>query len=105
MEGGKTEGAEGDVQVEVVEEEDYAPDTVICRAGESSDCMYLIVDGVVAITTPTDAVLNELGSNDFFGEIAVFEGTTRSADVTTRDEPVSLLRLGRDDLLSLMEEI
>ena len=47
----------------------------------------------------------ELGPNDFFGEIAVFEGATRSANVVNRGEEVSLLRLGRDDLLSLMEEL
>jgi hypothetical protein len=90
---------------EVVEEEEYSPQTVICRAGESSDCMYLIVDGVVAITTPTNTVLNELGPNDFFGEIAVFEGATRSANVVTGPSKVSLLRLGRDDILNLMEEM
>jgi hypothetical protein len=89
---------------EVVGQEVHPPHTIVSREGEYSDCMYIIVEGRVAITKG-DTVLNELGANDFFGEIAVFEGTTRSADVTTRDEPVSLLRLGRDDLLSLMEEL
>jgi len=89
---------------EAVEQEIHPPRTIVAREGDYSDCMYIIVDGHVAIMK-NDTLLNELGPNDFFGEIAVFEGTTRSADVTTRDEPVSLLRLGRDDLLSMMEEL
>jgi hypothetical protein len=88
---------------EVVGQETHPPDTVVAREGEYSDCMYIIVDGTVAITKG-DTELNRLGANDFFGEIAVFEGTTRSANVVTLDE-VRLLRLGRDDLLSLMEEL
>jgi hypothetical protein len=89
---------------DVVEEEAHPPETVVCRAGEYSDCMYIIVEGTVAITTG-DTVLTELGPNDFFGEIAVFEGATRSANVVSRGEEVRLLRLGRGDLLSLMEEL
>ena len=90
---------------EVVEEEEHLPDTTICSAGESSDCMYFIVDGAVAITNEAGAVLNELGPNDFFGEIAIFEGATRSANVVTQDSQVCLLRLGSDDLMNLMEEL
>jgi CRP-like cAMP-binding protein len=89
---------------EVVEEAAYPPDTVVCRAGEYSDCMYIIVQGGVAITTG-DTVLTELGPTDFFGEVAVFEGATRSANVVSQSEEVSLLRLDREDLLSLMEEL
>jgi hypothetical protein len=90
---------------EVVEEEEHPPNTVICRGGESSDCMYFIVDGVVAITNEAGAVLNELGPNDFFGEIAIFEGATRSANVVTRSSQTCLLRLKSDDLMNLMEEL
>jgi len=88
---------------EVVVQEVHPPNTVVAREGDYSDCMYIIADGNVAITKG-DTELNRIGANDFFGEIAVFEGTTRSANVVTLDE-VHLLRLGRDDLLSLMEEL
>jgi len=89
---------------EVVEEKVHPPDTVVCREGEYSDCMYIIVEGTVAITTG-NTVLAQLGRTDFFGEVAVFEGATRSANVVTRDGEVRLLRLDRDDLLSLMQEL
>jgi hypothetical protein len=89
---------------EVVEQEIHPPNTIVAREGEHSDCMYIIVDGHVEIMKG-DRLLKNLGPNEFFGEIAVFEGSTRTADVTTRDEPVSLLRVGRDDLLSLMEDL
>ncbi|MFQ5416782.1 MAG: cyclic nucleotide-binding domain-containing protein, partial [Myxococcota bacterium] len=90
---------------ELVNQEEHPPGTPICRIGDFSDCMYFIVDGTVDITTASDASLAQLGPNDFFGEIAVFEGATRSANATTGEEAVRLLRLGRDDLLKLMEEL
>jgi len=89
---------------DVVAEEVHPPKTVVCREGEYSDCMYIIVTGTVDVTTG-NTVLTHLGPNDFFGEIAIFEGATRSANVVTREEAVSLLRLDRDDLMSLMEEL
>jgi hypothetical protein len=89
---------------EVVEEEVVPPNTVVCRMDEYSDCMYIIIEGTVGVTSG-DKDLRDLGPNDFFGEIAIFEGDTRSASVKTRDDEVRLLRLGRDDLLSLMEEL
>jgi hypothetical protein len=89
---------------EVVEQEDHPQGSVIAREGDFSDCMYIIVEGTVAITTG-DKLLTQLGANDFFGEISIFEGGYRTANVVTRDEGVALLRLSRDDLLSLMEEL
>jgi AAA family ATP:ADP antiporter len=89
---------------EVVEEEDYPPNSVIAREGDHSDCMYIIVEGMVAISAG-DELLTQLGANDFFGEIAIFEGGHRTATVAARGEKVVLLRLAREDLLGLMEEL
>ena len=50
-------------------------------------------------------MLTELGPGDFFGEIAVFEGSHRTASVVTGEGGARLLRLGRDSLLRLMEEV
>jgi hypothetical protein len=89
---------------ELVEQESFAPGTVIARDGEYSDCMYIIVEGTVAVSTG-DRLLTQLGPKAFFGEIAVFEAARRTADVVAEDTKVELLRIGRDDLLHLMEEL
>jgi CRP-like cAMP-binding protein len=89
---------------ELVEQENFATGTLISREGEYSDCMYIIVKGTVAVSTG-DNVLNHLGPKEFFGEVAIFEGARRTADVVAEDQRVELLRLGRDDLLRVMEEL
>jgi phosphoglycerate dehydrogenase-like enzyme len=86
----------------VVGEEDHAAGATVVREGEFSDGLYLVVDGRVQISKG-GRPLSELGPRSFFGEIAIFEGAARSATaqavVRTR-----LLRLGRAELLRLMEE-
>ena len=86
----------------VVGEEDHAAGATVVREGEFSDGLYLVVDGRVQISKGGHP-LSELGPRSFFGEIAIFEGAARSATaqavVRTR-----LLRLGRAELLRLMEE-
>jgi len=89
---------------ELVAEEFHPATTAIVEEGEQSSCMYLIVDGGVSIRK-RQTVLTELGPGDFFGEIAVFEGSHRTASVVTGEGGARLLRLGRDSLLRLMEEV
>jgi len=89
---------------ELVEQENYPAGTLVSREGEYSDCMYIIVKGTVAISTG-NTVLTQLGPKDFFGEVAIFEGARRTADVVAEDQRVELLRIGRDDLLRVMEEL
>ncbi len=81
----------------------HPPESVVVREGDTDDCLYLIVEGTVRVTTG-DTQLAEMGVKSFFGEIAVLEGERRTATVTTL-ERVRLLRLDRDDLLRLMEEL
>ncbi|MEE8469010.1 MAG: cyclic nucleotide-binding domain-containing protein, partial [Planctomycetota bacterium] len=86
-----------------VHEETHPAETRVVREGDYDDCMYLIVEGMVRITKG-ETILATLGPKDFFGEMAVFEGDTRSATGISETE-VRLLRLDRDDLLYLMEEL
>jgi hypothetical protein len=89
---------------ELVEQENYPSETLISQEGEYSDCMYIIVKGTVAVSTG-DTVLTQLGPKDFFGEVAIFEGARRTADVISESQKVELLRISRDDLLRVMEEL
>jgi len=86
-----------------VREEQHPGGAVIFREGEPGDCVYLIVDGQIRVTRG-ETLLRDQGPKSFFGEIAVLEDVSRTATVTART-PVRLLRLNRDDLLRLMEEL
>ena len=76
--------------------------TAIVSEGEFDDRMYFIVSGNVRITKSGQTVA-ELGARDFFGEMAVFDGETRSATATATEE-TWLLLISRDDLFEVMED-
>ena len=86
-----------------VHEEVHAAGTTVFREGDFGDCLYLIVEGRIRVTTG-DTLLSELGPKNFFGEIAVLEAERRTATISATTS-VRLLRLDRNDLLRLMEEL
>jgi len=87
----------------VVRQESHDAGACVAREGSFDDCLYLVVEGVLRVTRG-EALLRELGPGAFFGEVAVFEGTARSATVTAASR-VRLLRLERADLLERMEDL
>ena len=86
----------------VVREETYPPGSTIVREGEFGDCMYLVVEGGVRVTREGKLV-KRFKPGEFFGEMSVLDGETRSATVTAAT-PLRLLRLDKCDLLPLMDE-
>jgi voltage-gated potassium channel len=78
---------------------DYPPGAVICRRGEPGDCMYFIASGEVEIQLSPAPL--RLGSEEFFGEIALLTGAPRSATVVAA-EPCTLLRLDIADFHDLL---
>lgn len=88
---------------QVVREEQHGPGACVAREGSFDDCLYLIVEGVVSVTRQ-GGFLAELGPGSFFGEVAVFEGGSRSATVVATSH-VRLLRLERADLIERMEQL
>jgi len=86
----------------VVREVTYADGETIVAEGEFDDRMYFIVSGDVSISRAGQE-LARLGPRDFFGEMSVFDGETRSATATAVGE-VRLLRLTRNDLFEVMED-
>jgi CPA1 family monovalent cation:H+ antiporter len=66
------------------------PDEVIVRKGERGDAMYFISSGAVEVRISPTPV--QLGSGDFFGELALLVADRRNADVVA---------LGYCQLLSL----
>src|SRR2546426_2648559 len=79
--------------------------TVLFRAGDSGDAMYLIESGRVRISLrdedKEDVTLAELAGGDFFGEMALIDGKQRSADATV-SEHARLAILARDKFLAFV---
>ena len=75
--------------------------------GDDGDALYGIRRGQIRIETSTSSgetlTLNMLGSGDVFGEIALFDGQTRSADAVAA-EATELFVLKRSDFLSLLNK-
>ena len=70
--------------VELLEQEQASPGTCIVRQDEPGDCMYLLVAGrakVIHHEGGRDITLADLCPGEFFGEIALVDHGTRSADV------------------------
>ena len=61
----------------------FSAGDVIFRAGEQSDCLYDIHDGVVGIysdyQTPNEKLLAELPTDEVFGEMGILDDMPRSA--------------------------
>ncbi len=79
--------------------------TVLFRAGDESDAMYLIEAGQVRISVRDQEgcsiTLADLAQGDFFGEMATIDGKPRSADATVLEE-ARLACLSRSDFLEFI---
>lgn len=89
---------------------------IIIREGEGGDTLYVLLSGAVEVTKTLTLRLSqeEFGEREktlmrsdsrepfFFGEMAMLEGTERSATVTTT-APCETLEIERKDFLALAE--
>ena len=86
----------------VVHEEVHAPGGIIVREGDFGDCMYVVLEGEVRVTREGESIAR-LQPGNFFGELSLFDGETRSATVSAATRS-RLLRLERRDFLHLMDD-
>jgi CRP/FNR family cyclic AMP-dependent transcriptional regulator len=75
--------------------------TAVFKAGDPNNkLMYSIKSGKVAVTLP-DGLLDELGPNEIFGEMALIENMPRLADVTAVTDTV-LIEIDEAHFLSVL---
>src|SRR6185436_20916048 len=79
----------------VVDEVTARDGAAIVTEGEFADCMYFIVDGNVRVTK-SSVFLGQWGPGEYFGEMSVLDGETRSATATA---------MGRGRLLRRVREL
>jgi CPA1 family monovalent cation:H+ antiporter len=75
------------------------PDELIMRKGDRGESMFFIASGAVRLPIPAGDV--ELGSGDFFGELALITGRPRVTDVISLGF-CQLLELGAQDFRALL---
>lgn len=84
----------------------YRDGETIVRQGEMGDCMYVIQDGRVEVLREDGGRtfrLSELGTGEFFGEMALCEKAPRSATVRAVGE-VRALTVDRRTFLRRVQE-
>src|SRR5207249_9481232 len=89
----------------LLESIDSRAGSVLFRAGDEGDAMYLIERGKIRIcvraTDGHEVTLTELEHGDFFGEMALLGGQRRSADAVVAED-ARLAVLSREHFLSFM---
>ena len=83
------------------------PDTLIIRRGDPGDALYLVLAGEVRVRLVIgleDKTLSTIGPGKFFGEMALFNNSPRSADVVAVTE-TRLMRLTKEAFMLFIDEI
>ncbi len=83
----------------------YKKDSVILLEEDAGSALFVIISGKVKVARTSadgkEVILTILGDSDFFGEMAILDGQTRSANViATEDSELFMIR--REDFLHLL---
>ncbi len=83
----------------------YAKDGVILFEHETASALFVIIKGKVKVSRVSEdgreVILTILNDSDFFGEMAILDGLTRSANVTAMED-TDLFIIHRADFLNLL---
>ena len=86
---------------------DFPEGAIVFHESDAGDCLYIVVQGHVAIFSTNEeggeTMLAELGAGESFGEMALLTGEPRSASVRANGA-TSLLRLMKNDVDRLLQE-
>lgn len=85
----------------------YKKDSTVLHENETGSALFVIISGRVKISRQSDdgkeVILTILNESDFFGEMAILDGMSRSATVTAIEES-ELFLIQRADFLNLLQE-
>jgi len=84
----------------------FLKDSIILFEHETGSALFVIVSGKVKVSRVSEdgkeVILTILGDSDFFGEMAILDGLTRSANVTAMEDS-ELFIIQRKDFLELLQ--
>lgn len=82
-------------------------DTVLFHQGDSADSLYVILSGTVKVvgedTQGVTFELSQLHAGEFFGELALIDGGTRSATIKTGEDSTFFV-LGREVFIQMLTQ-
>lgn len=85
---------------------DYTKDSIILREDDTGSALFVIIKGKVKITRNStdgrEVILTILDESDFFGEMAILDGLTRSATVVAIEDS-ELFLIQRNDFVNLLK--
>jgi len=83
----------------------FAKDSVILFEQETGSALFVIAKGKVKVSRVSDdgkeVILSMLNESDFFGEMAILDGSSRSANVTAMEDS-ELFIIQRNDFINLL---
>jgi CRP-like cAMP-binding protein len=93
---------------EVAHQRSYHKDQVILIEEDIGQTLFILMSGQVKVSRISEegkeVILAVMGAGDFFGELSLLDGQSRSANVTViKDSEMMLIQ--RDDFLSLLSEL
>ena len=86
---------------------DYAVDEVIFEEGSTGRDLYVVLDGTVDIVKDTDTGrirIVTLGKGEFFGEMAVIDGSARSASAIASAAGTRVMRINHARFVYLVSQ-
>ena len=91
--------------VPLLQEVEIEPGETFIRKGDEGDCLYILVEGEVAVTDGSEenVLLRKMMSKEVIGELAVLSERPRTADCTALSSVVAL-RIDKKDFWELMYE-
>ncbi|MBN2364630.1 MAG: Crp/Fnr family transcriptional regulator [Calditrichaeota bacterium] len=93
--------------IQVATKQRYHKDNIILIEEEVGSTMFIILSGRVKISRISDdgreVILSILSDGDFFGEMSLLDGYTRSANVTAIEE-AELLVIRREEFLQMLHD-
>lgn len=84
----------------------FKRDAIVLHEHETGSALFIIIEGKVKISRLSDdgkeVILTILSDSDFFGEMAILDGLTRSANVTAMEDS-ELFLIQRSDFIDLLK--
>ena len=91
---------------EICKTRNYPKNSMIILEEEMGDVVFIVMSGTVKITRVNDegkeVILAMLGSGEVFGEMAILDGESRSANALSQ-ENCEVVTINREDFLSLLK--
>ena len=91
----------------VVEEIDYPVGEIVIKEGTAGETLYLMIEGEVSVIKDLGKIneveIDRMTDGEYFGEMALFEDTVRSASIRT-EKPSAFMVLHKQEFKEIVRE-